>query len=445
MHGDRVGGSREMLLTLFGKLPALSRNRFVMAILGLGFCLYLTYNLVLTHLGESWPIPAPFGDAQIFFSSSLHVWQTSDYSNLIYPYPPSAVLIFHLLSQGGGAAFMSGWLVLMVMGFLISMRMSVAGADAEIRSAWMLFGAIGLLLAEYPISWDLHNANSNLVCLGLVLAGYGVLGRLPVLCGILVGASACLKPYSILIILWLLWRGPRLAGIAGIATGAFLGVIAPVCIFGIDGTLGLYHGWFEQLKLIGVSGSYLHFPAAPVICLRKAAAALSGRAPDAVFTVWILDMLWAVWALSLAWYLRRGLHARNGLKPSFASLADWTVLMLAPLPFSPWLEPYHAVPLLPGAILCTAVAFDPVTGAFDRRVAFGTALLLIFVRMFYKICPWPLRGIALLTTFEVLVLGLGLLRPRLVSSVRTDWDTAVRPEGCPEATKGVEGGRGTGI
>ena len=175
-----------MLLTLFGKLPALSRNRFVMAILGLGFCLYLSYNLVLTHLGESWPIPAPFGDAQIFFSRSLDVWQTGDYSNLIYPYPPSAVLIFHLLSQGGGAAFMSGWLVLMVMGFLISMRMSVAGAEAQIRSAWMLFGAIGLLLAEYPISWDLHNANSNLVCLGLVLAGYGALGRLPVLCGILV-------------------------------------------------------------------------------------------------------------------------------------------------------------------------------------------------------------------------------------------------------------------
>src|SRR5262245_64985355 len=25
---------------------------------------------------------------------------------------------------------------------------------------------------------------------------------------------------------------------------------------------------------------------------------------------------------------------------------DWVVLMLAPLPFSPWLEPYHAVPVL---------------------------------------------------------------------------------------------------
>ena len=433
-----------MLLTRFSKLPALSRNRFAIGIFGLTLSLYLTYNLVLAHHGESWPIPDPFGDAQIFFSSSLHIWQTGDYSHLIYPYPPSAVLIFHLLSQGGGAVFMSVWLVLMATGLLASMRMSVAGAKAEIRSAWMLFGVIGLLLAEYPISWDLRNANSNLVCLGLVLAGYGALGRLPVLCGILVGASACLKPYSIFIIIWLLWRGPRLAGIAGIAAGAFLGVIAPLCVFGIDGTIGLYHGWFEQLKLIGDSASYLRFAAAPVISLRKAAATLTGEAPDAVFTVWVLALLWGVWALSLAWYLRRVLHARRGLQPSLASLADWTVLMLAPLPFSPWLEPYHAVPLLPGAILCTVVAFDPLTGAFDRRVAFGTIALLIFVWMFNKICPWSLRGIVLLTTFEVLVLGLGLLRQRLVSSSRTDWNTAVRPEACPEATKDVKGGSGTG-
>lgn len=434
-----------MLLTRFSKLPALSRNRFAIGILGLTLCFYLTYNLVLAHLGESWPIPGPFGDARILFLSSLHVWQTGDYPKDIYPYPPSAVLIFRLLSQCGGAAFMSAWLVLMVIGLLTSMRMSVAGAKAEIRSAWLLFGAVGLLLAEYPISWDLRNANSNLVCLGLVLAGYGALGRLPVLCGILVGASACLKPYSIFIIIWLLWRGPRLAGIAGIAAGAFLGIIAPLCVFGIDGTIGLYHGWFEQLKLIGDSASYLHFPGPPVISLRRAAATLTGEAPDAVFTVWVLALLWAVWALSLAWYLRRVLHARRGLQPSPANLADWTVLMLAPLPFSPWLEPYHAVPLLPGAILCTVVALDPLTGAFDRRVAFGTIALLIFVRMFNKMGLFPLRGIVLLTTFEVLVLGLGLLRPRLVSSARTDWNTANCPDACPEATKGIEGGSGTEI
>ncbi len=434
-----------MLLTRFSKLPALSRNRFAMAILGLGLCFYLIYSLVLAHHGESWPTPGPFGDAQIFFSSSLHVWQTGGYSSLIFPYPPSAVLIFHLLSQGGGAAFMSAWLLLMAMGLLISMRMSVAGAKAEIRSAWMLFSVIGLLLVEYPICWDLRNANSNLVCLGLVLAGYGALGRLPVLCGILVGASVCLKPFSILIIIWLLWRGPRLAGIAGIAAGTFLGVIAPLCVFGIDGTIGLYHGWFEQLKLVGDSASYLNFPHAPVLCLRKAAADLSGEASDALSTVWVLALFWAVWALSLAWYFCRVLLARRGLHPSPAILADWTVLMLAPLPFSPWLEPYHAVPLLPGAILCTIVAFDPLTGAFDRRVAFGAIALLILVWMFDKICPWSWGGIVLLASFEVLVLGLGLLRQRLVCSARTDWSTAVRPGACPEATKGVEGGSGTGI
>jgi len=97
--------------------------------------------------------------------------------------------------------------------------------------------------------------------------------------------------------------------------------------------------------------------------------------------------------------------------------------------------------LLPGAILCTAVAFDPLTGAFDRRVAFGTITLLIFVRMFTKMRLWPLRGIVLLSMFEVLVLGLGLLRPRLISAARTDWNSAFRSEVCTEATKDAKGRR----
>jgi hypothetical protein len=39
-------------------------------------------------------------------------------------------------------------------------------------------------------------------------------------------------------------------------------------------------------------------------------------------------------------------------------LADWLVLLLFPLPFSPWLEPYHAVPMLTAAVLLVAVAMD---------------------------------------------------------------------------------------
>ncbi|MET0850004.1 MAG: hypothetical protein ABW020_02645 [Candidatus Rokuibacteriota bacterium] len=56
--------------------------------------------------------------------------------------------------------------------------------------------------------------------------------------------------------------------------------------------------------------------------------------------------LWALWLGALLWYARRALAAGRGSAPSRAALADWTVLLLAPLPLSPWLEPYHPVPVL---------------------------------------------------------------------------------------------------
>ena len=71
--------------------------------------------------------------------------------------------------------------------------------------------------------------------------------------------------------------------------------------------------------------------------------------------VWLLRIGWIA---LLAWYAWRCRDCLVAKIPSRAALADWTILLLAPLPFSPWLEPYHAVPLLVAAVLCIAVALD---------------------------------------------------------------------------------------
>ena len=65
-------------------------------------------------------------------------------------------------------------------GLLTTLRASFASEREEIRAAWLLIGAIALFVADSPVSWDLRNANSNLVMLGLVLAGYALIGRHPV-------------------------------------------------------------------------------------------------------------------------------------------------------------------------------------------------------------------------------------------------------------------------
>jgi hypothetical protein len=418
-----------MLLPRLNALLPWVRSPWATGILAVNFSLYFLYHVVPGHLADLWPTLAPFGDAAILHSVSQRIWEAAEYpARVVFPYPPSAVLLFRMLSLGGAGAFMAAWIVLMAAGMMISIWASVASERADVRAAWMLFGVIGLMLAGYPVGWDLRNMNSNLVYLGLVLAGYASLRRFPILGGALIGISVSLKFYSGLLLLWLLWQGARSAAAAGIAAAIFLTAVLPLCIFGLSGTVELYLGWIEQVRYISAPTAYLLAPAAPLVSLRKAAATLTGAAPDATPTNVVLAAVWIAWAALLAWYLWRALRGPPAQGLSRATLADWTVLLLAPLPFSPWLEPYHAVPLLPAAILFAAVAFDPSTAAFDRRSTLAAIALLMCIRVTTgTFPPWQLRGLTLQAAFMVVVIGLGLLRPRLSTSVPGHGDVGCMP------------------
>jgi hypothetical protein len=76
------------------------------------------------------------------------------------------------------------------------------------------------------------------------------------------------------------------------------------------------------------------------------------------------------------------------------------------------------VPLVPAAILFAVVALDPSTAPRDRRSALTAIALLMFIRVFTgTFPPWELRGFTLQAAFMIVVAGLGLLRPRLSTSV----------------------------
>jgi hypothetical protein len=122
-------------------------------------------------------------------------------------------------------------------------------------------------------------------------------------------------------------------------------------------------------------------------------------------------VLWSIWIAALLWYAWRCRAAFPVTAPSRAALADWIVLLLAPLPFSPWVEPYHAIPFLAGALLCVSIALDESLARRDRMAALAalaTLLLFIVVRV-----PFDFRGFGLGAQFLIIVLVLGYLRPRL--------------------------------
>jgi Glycosyltransferase family 87 len=387
----------------------------VAALAGCAIAFYLVYHLSRFQLSMVWPL-VPRGDASIIFDQARNVFEQATYSsNSIFPYPPAAVLVFNSLSVGGPAIFMGAWYFLMVAGLVVSVRASLAQESDDTRSAWLLIGLVSILVADAPISWDLRNANSNLICLGLVMMGYGLLGPLPVVAGTLVGLAFSLKLYTGLLLLYLFISGPRRAIGAAVMTVFILGIVLPLAIFGPEGALKLYSSWKEQLRII--SDPFLHASLAakdagpPLVTLQRAVVNVTGGEFGSEATrAWLLAF-GLIWAATLSWYAWCCREAFRVPVPSRAALADWVVLMLAPLPLSPWLEPYHAVPLLVGALLCVVVALDEAQVRSNQIVAVAVvATLLLF--LVFKI-PFAVRGFGLGAQFLVVVLALGYLRRRL--------------------------------
>lgn len=391
------------------------RDRRARAAVGAAFVLYLVYHLTRFQFAAIWPIVL-VGDAAILFESSRETFTRAAYPDGIFPYSPSAVILFRWLGFAGPAAFMLGWYLLMAAGLVICVRAALTQEREGIRDAWPLIGAVAVMLASSPIGWDLRNANSNLVYLGLVMAGYGLSGRMPIVAGLLTGLSVSMKLYSGLLLGWLMVNGPRRMFHAGAIAMLALWVLLPLALFGFDGTIKLYTDWRAQIAKIADLTFHAEMLAnretgPPIVTLHKALVNLTGtdfQSSIALVWLWVLRAVWFAALLWYAWRCRTCLLARA---PSRAALSDWTILLIAPLPFSPWLEPYHAIPLLVGATLLVAIVLDTQAPARDRAIAgaaLGALALFVAVRV-----PFSVRGLQILAQFFVLTMALGLLRPRL--------------------------------
>jgi Glycosyltransferase family 87 len=414
-----VGESPETSSTISDVL----RRPSVRFAIAAGLAVYIVYYLT-GFKPERIRLLVPSVDTSIIYHRGRQIFANGAYPrqfnginfNLVFPYPPPAVVLFNTLGAFGIRAFIAAWMALMTAGLLTTFRACVAGENDDTQSEWLALGAMALLFCDSPVSWDLRAGNSNLVYIGLILAAYILLRRRPWFAGVLLGLSISLKLYSGLLLLWLVANGPRAVLYAAAIAIVVLWLLMPLAIFGASGTVGLYAGWREQLRLFGgLGGPFFaaELDGPPLVTLRRAIIELSGAHPEAAITRWLLAVSWAIWLAALGWYAARAFKARRPMAPSRAALADWTVLMLAPLPFSPWLEPYHAIPIVPGTILCLIVALDKRTGVSDRIVV--AAALVALLAMHAVGIPIPIRGLELMGQFLVLVIAFGLVRPRLAA------------------------------
>src|SRR5579883_2093609 len=212
----------------------LARMPAVRAALAAGLVVYFLYHATRFEPARL-AMLTPNVDTSILYSRAREILRSAAYParlsrgnfNQVFPYPPSAVLIFGALASGGERIFTAVWTLLMAAALLIALGSAVAGERGEIRAAWLALGALSLLFCDSPVAWDLRSGNSNLVYLGIVMASFALMRRRPQIAGALLGVSFSLKLYSGLLLLWLLLNGPKRALYAAMAVSAALWLVLP--------------------------------------------------------------------------------------------------------------------------------------------------------------------------------------------------------------------------
>jgi hypothetical protein len=405
------------LLDALSKLGDFGRRPGSIFFAAFGLALYLAYDLVQFRPSEFLSVRQ---DAGAIFLQVGRIFATHDFpTDVIFPYPPAAVIIIRTLGIAGAPAFMAIWNFLILVSLVAIVRASLAREASAAGWAWISIGFAAVLLADSPVSWDLRNVNSNLIYLGLAMSGYGLLDSFPMLAGAMIGLSVSLKLYSALLLLWLVVNRRTRAVASAALTIVILWALLPICVFGLQGTEHVYDGWLGQLRAI--ANPQLHEQllkldgGPPLVTVQQAVAYLVGEHFSSARTLIFLSLLWIVWSTALLLYAVQWYRSTFPTQaPSRAALADWIVLLIAPLPLSIWLEPYHIVPLLVGALLALVVVSDRSELPGTRFAALGiVAVLLLF--LLFRV-PFAIRGLGILTQLLVLVFALAYMRPRLALS-----------------------------
>lgn len=284
-----------------------------------------------------------------------------------YAYPPAYVVLMLGWLKLGSLAF-PGWIALGIASLLAIVTVGAKQTGLAARPGGFAIAALAVLVVSYAVGWDLKSRNVNLAYLLAIMLALWLGARRPALAGLLLSLSVAIKLYSVLFIPWLVWQrrwawlGWTLAGIA------LWFVVLPALVFGPSETVLLTKAWWIALGPASEPAYQAIFPGY-LISLHKTLASLLSLPPtDGV-------VIGATRAVQLAWLaLIAGMLWRLKLD----DLSAGALLVLAPLPLGPVLQPHHAaVMLLPALVLLGDVVDDGRTRT--RRLACIAALVACFV------------------------------------------------------------------
>lgn len=201
-----------------------------------------------------------------------------------------------------------------------------------------------------------------------------------------------------------------------------IAVAFPIAVFGFHGYVQLLEGWIAQALYNPPAGlpSLL-----PPDLLRKSAAFLLGADPASSAVSIFVRASQGVWIALVTGYFILAKRPSGTASNNQTRLSDFCVVLLAPLPFSIWFMPYHAIVLLPAYMLLLTIALSTGRKLWTRRIAAFALIACQILR--YSVTQWELRGAVYLISFILILLAL--------AATRTAEESVVGPGGLEPPTR----------
>lgn len=311
-----------------------------------------------------------------------------------YAYPPAYVVLMLAWLKLGALAF-PGWIALGIASLLAIVLVGARATGLAARPGGIAVAALAVLVVSYAVGWDLKSRNVNLAYLLAILLALWIGRARPALAGLLLSLSVAIKLYSVLFLPWLVWKR-RWAWLAWTLAGIALWfVVLPALVFGPAEALALTKAWWMALGPAGDPAYQAVFPGY-LISLHKTLAGALSLPPADGLVIGLTRALQLAWLALIAFMLWRY---------PLDDLSAGALLVLAPLPLGPVLQPHHAAVLLLPVLVLLAIAADEAV-ARARRIACSALLLLCFVlTQSGPAGTW--RGAAILLATLMLALGVG--------------------------------------
>jgi hypothetical protein len=367
--------------------PTLDWKRLADRLALLALIGWIGYAALGTNVFGERPWPDGVVDYHLLYDYSKQVVAQKTFPPK-YAYPPSAVILQYGSAQFPFAVSAALYLALTIVSALASWWILLRLLGLDHQPGKTALGLLALVPVSSCFSWDLKSQNCNVLFLVTVLLGIQCLVKnRPRRAGFWLALSVSLKLFPVLLLPYLLASG-RCRACAWML--GFLGVfwiVLPLYVFGPSGTIEVYDHWGDQMR--DVSRSQVDFNHPILISLQNSAhwwAAHHG--PSRELSVNMIRSAWLGLGFAglLAFWRRRNVQDNV-----FGILADVSLLLLGPIALSPYLEPYHPVPMAIPAMLLLAAVGDSQQRAGIRSLALAFFVAACAMRLVPS--PWAMRGL----------------------------------------------------